>query len=236
MNFIGIAIPAAVIAIAIAGVLVFRSRSRRPPLGKAVDAELFPRTLLTFVPRRRLLLIVIMAGTVLLVSVVAGLNAVSAGDGKTMHYEFGIGGTARTLTYGWYDSVPSLALLTVLLGVAAIVLSQISRPAIGSNRERDIDERRRKSAIVATTVAGAVAMHASLVFVEAAGAASLSVGVLVDGQSLEVGGPFAVFTPVLVVAGIASAAYGAGAWSYLFWLGTLQPQRSKMISTVEGDN
>lgn len=306
MNYLGITIPAAVIAISTAGVLVHRSRSTRPPLGKlsrlvvlagvltwpiiigvialgefsysrnvwiwwlpqgirhtpwfysmpliwgiiavafwffaaaptekAVDAELFPRTLLTFVPRRRSIIIAIMIGLVLLVSVVAGLNAVSTGDGKTMQYEFGLDGTARTLTYGWYSSVPSLALLAVLLGVALFVMSKISRPAIGPNRERDIEERRYKSAIVATTVAGSVAMHASLVFMEAAGAASLRAGVLVGGQSIEVGGPFAVFAPMLVVAGILSSAYGVGAWSYLMWLGISQTQRRKVTSIFESDN
>lgn len=192
---------------------------RRSPI--SVEADLAPRTLLTFAPRKGIWLTAGLFTAITLVSIVAGLHSTTNRDGNFMHYELVVYGVARTHIYGWYYSVPNLVLLTLLLGLALLALSRIARPAIQTNRSEDVGTRRAMSFLVVTTVISALGFHAAHVLKFAAGTASLRAGAEIDGQQIEIWGPFAALAPILLIAGYLCEAIGFGAWGYLLWRGVL---------------
>lgn len=153
---------------------------------------------------------------VTVITVLAGLA--SQPDPVTGRYtsytmEVGLDTVVGTRIYGWFYSVPALVLIGALIGVTAVGLLLISRPALGLDREQDIRERtiRTRNMIAGTT--GALLLHLGLIFQSLAGTASVYAEVPTQDGRLTLSTTFAALGPVFSVGSLLSATVGAALWA-----------------------
>lgn len=168
------------------------------------SAQLVPRTLTTFLRPSRP--IVLGALVLLAVTLALAAGAASETDDLGHHTLFSIslgtsGTTASSGIYGWYYSLPSLALLAALLLVTAIAWLRIPRPAWSDDIDLDTAIRRLHAANVTRIACGAVLLHLAVVFNSLRGTASMMLSAQAGTiGTVSLGTPFAAMEPALFVA------------------------------------
>lgn len=178
-------------------------------------ADLSRRTLFSFGHRRWFGGVSVIVGAIIAVTVWAGMVSVPDEEGlwRLLVVDTGIGASFGTTMYGWYYSLPALALLAVLLAVALAELWLIARPAIGANQGDDVRMRRLRTRNILAVVSGSLLIHLGTVLSSLAGTAAMHGGTSVGEYGFATfGTSFAALQPVLQVAGLAVAALG-----YAFW-------------------
>lgn len=178
-------------------------------------ADLSRRTLFSFVDRRWFGGISAIVGAIIAVTVGAGLASEPDEQGLWRLFVVDLGGkaVAGANIYGWFYSLPALALLVVLLLVALIVLWLIARPSIGADRIDDVWVRRLRTRNVVVVVAGALLIHLGTILSSLGGTASLSTDVSAgEFGYATLGTSFAALQPALQVTGFVVPALGYGFW------------------------
>ncbi|MBM7846908.1 hypothetical protein [Arthrobacter roseus] len=157
-------------------------------------------------------------GVIVIVTVLAGMASEPDDEGlwRSITVDFGTT-TIGTGIYGWYYSVPALALLAVLLAATVLALWLIARPALGVDHANDVLTRRWRTRNIVAVASGALLLHLSAVFNSVAGSASFHATVPVEADVLATFGPsFAALEPILTVGSFAAASVG-----YALWVGVL---------------
>lgn len=187
----------------------------RTPHGRA---DLVRRTPFTFGRLWWFIGATCIVGTVLTVTVLAGLASEPDEQGlwRLFVVETGIGGGATTI-YGWHYSRPAVALLAVLTAVTIVELWLIARPAIGVDQVNDVLQRRLRTRNILAVASGALLLHLGGVLTSLAGTASMHGGTATgNGGWVVFGTSFAALQPALSLSGLAITALG-----YALWIGVL---------------
>lgn len=182
------------------------------------SADLTPRNPFSFGRKLWFIGSATVVGIILVVTVLAGLRSEPDDDGlwRSITVEFGTYAVGSRI-YGWYYSVPALALLAVLLAATVLALWLIARPALGVDHVNDVLTRRWRTRNIVAVASGALLLHLSAVFNSVAGTASFHATIPVEGDLLATFGPsFAALEPTLTVGSVAAATLG-----YALWVGVL---------------
>jgi hypothetical protein len=140
----------------------------------AASADLAPRGLASFAPRRGVSVVVALAVLALLAALGAGVLSSPDESGHYTMYLTDTGVVAvGTSIYGWYYSVPCLVLIVLVLAVGTGGLALLVRPALADDREADIAVRRWRGRSLATVAAATIAFHLGEVFNSLAASASV---------------------------------------------------------------
>jgi hypothetical protein len=177
-----------------------------PPRSTSMNAsaQLVPRTLRTFLrPSRPIVL-----GALVVLAVILALAAGAASETDDLGHHtlfsitLGTSGTAASSgIYGWYYSLPSLALLAALLVVTTIAWLRIPRPAWGDDVDLDTAIRRLRAANITRIACAVVLLHLAVVFNSLRGTASMMLSAQAGTiGTVSLGTPFAAMGPALFVA------------------------------------
>lgn len=173
-------------------ILLFPHRPRRG----GGTAELHRRTPFSYAGRGSLTLLGILSTLSIGLALFAGFlsRPDDEGDYRMFWIELGDmrGGSD---IYGWYFSVPALAVLAVLLALVVMSLVLIARPPLTGDIEEDRAARRFRTRAVLSLSSAAVALHLTAVFAFLAATSMMSV--TPDVLDASVGTSFAALTPVL---------------------------------------
>lgn len=185
------------------------------PRGGSGTAELTPRTPLSYTRARWFIAPASVLTIILIATFTAG--AASQPDPETGHYNMyfvDLGGERGmgTNIYGWYNSVPSLILLGLMILIAALTLFVISRPPLRSNRELDVQTRTLRTRNVFTVVTGAFLLHLAAILVSLAGTASVRSSFSTGDGSVRFWTTFAALEPVLRGASVVVVVLGFALW------------------------
>ncbi len=182
------------------------------------SADLTPRNPFSFGQKRWFIGMATIVGVIVIVTVLAGMASEPDDEGlwRSITVDFGTT-TIGTGIYGWYYSVPALALLAVLLAATVLALWLIARPAIGVDHVNDALTRRWRTRNVVAVASGALLLHLATIFSSLAGSAGLrgTIPVGADGSGT-FGTSFAALQPAFVV-----ATFAVGALGYALWVGVL---------------
>ena len=174
-------------------------------------ADLTPRTPLSFARGWWFVAPALLLALILTVTVTAG--AASRPDPSTGHYtmyfvdlggERGMGSSI----YGWYNSVPCLILMGVLIIVASVDLVLVARPTPAPNREQDVHIRRVRTGNVLAIGTSALLLHLGFILSSLAGTASITSSFSTSEGSVTFWTTFAGLQPVLIGASAVAAALG----------------------------
>ncbi|MFK3679471.1 hypothetical protein ACI2IP_17250 [Microbacterium sp. NPDC090218] len=180
------------------------------------SAQLLPRTARTFLRPRQPILLGALAAVAVTLSLAAG--AASERDELGQYTLFSItlgtsGASASTGIYGWHYSLPSLALLGVLLVATTVAWLLIPRPAWSDDIDRDTALRRLRAANVTRIACGAVLLHLAVVFNSLRGTASMMLSTQAGTIGMvSLGTPFAAMEPALFAAWAIATTAGSALW------------------------
>lgn len=179
-------------------------------------ADLSPRGIVSFTSKRWLVAVGAITALVLVVTVAAGAaSQPNPATGNYDYYVMDLGGdySVATTIYGWYYSVPMLAAMAVVLGLAASALLIIAGPPLGAAREEDVRVRCLRSHNVLAVTCGALLLHLAAVLESLRGTASLRGMIPSDAGSTTVWTPMAAAGPWFGAAAFISATLGVAAWA-----------------------
>ncbi|MCE0508137.1 hypothetical protein LVJ59_03740 [Microbacterium sp. KKR3/1] len=192
--------------------LCFPSRSTQMD----ASAQLVPRTVRTFLRPRQPILLGGLATVAVALALAAGAASETNERGEYTRFSITLGSSgtsASTGIYGWHYSLPSLALLGVLLLATAIGWLLIPRPAWSYDIDRDTAIRRLRAANIARIACGAVLLHLAVVFSSLRGTASMMLSAQAGPLGMvSLGTPFAAMEPALFVAWALSTTAGIALW------------------------
>jgi hypothetical protein len=191
--------------------LIPRGRARSP----RGSAELAPRTPLTFAPRSLLLLMGAAIALVLAVSISAGLASTPDLDGRYLVYavEASSNTSASTTIYGWWFSLPCLALVALIITIALVEIALIARPPLAADRDIDARMRKIRARNVVAVAAGGLLLHLGPVLLSLFGTSILRLGVQTEPVGwIELGTSFAAIGPALAVASYVVVILGFALW------------------------
>ncbi|GAP61480.1 hypothetical protein AHiyo1_51850 [Arthrobacter sp. Hiyo1] len=145
---------------------------RRNPSASA--AGIARRTAFTFLSSGWTVALTAIAVVTVALSLAAGLASVpdQAGNYTMLTVQIGTMRVGTTI-YGWYYSIPAMALLMVLIGTAWAGLALVARPPLGDAREQDAAIRRTRSRNIAALTTGAIAFHLAAILGSLAGTSRL---------------------------------------------------------------
>ncbi|PPF16882.1 hypothetical protein C5C94_10095 [Rathayibacter sp. AY1C3] len=178
-------------------------------------AELAPRTVMTFTSRGRLIGTAIVTLLAVVVAIVAGAASTTDEAGRHVMFELPISEntTASTTIYGWWYSLPCLAVLLLLLLLTALVLRGISLPPLSADRVADSAQRATRTRNVLAALSGGLLLHLGVVLVSLYGTSTmrteLSAGA--SGQ-VQFGTSFAALGSFFQVSG-----YACFVLAFAFW-------------------
>src|SRR5690554_312988 len=180
------------------------------------SADLTPRTALSFA--RGWWFVTPAVTLVLTVAITVAAGAVSQPDPESGHYTMyfvDLGGERGmgTNIYGWFNSVPSLILMGIMIVVAIVNLVLITRPALDSNQERDVRTRTVRSRNALAVATGALLLHVGIVLGSLAGTASVRSSFAVGDGTVSFWTTFAALEPVLRQASVVAAVVGFAFWA-----------------------
>ncbi|WP_152192941.1 hypothetical protein [Georgenia satyanarayanai] len=181
-------------------------------------AELHRRTLTSFSKGGWFLTLAATVVLTVAVAVWAGRASVPDDQGRyTMYWiDLGPGGSMGSSIYGWHFSVPSLALVALLVTATLLAAGLIARPPLAQDRENDVAVRRWRTRNVMAMATGALLLHLARVVNSLAGTAGIY-GQTQTGQGLFTKGtPFAGLEGPLRVAADALEVCG-----WFFWFAVL---------------
>jgi len=181
---------------------------RREP--SATAAGIARRTAFTFLSSGWTVALTAIAVVTIALSIAAGLASVPDQTGRYTMLTVQIG-TMRvgTTIYGWYYSIPAMALLTILIGTAWAGLALIARPPLGDAREQDAAIRRTRSRNIAAVATGAIAFHLAAILGSLAGTSRMGGGLATDAGVINVGSPFAALGSFLSASSFVATCLGA---------------------------
>lgn len=205
-----------------AGVLALPLSRRRA----SSTAALTPRSLFSFVQPRWMALPAALLVILVLLTITCGVVSEPDGDtGRYTQWMMDVGGGTQigTTIYGWYYSLPVLALVAAMIAVGGLALALIARPALAPDSEVDARRRAFRSRNVVASITASLFLTLSGPLQSVAGTASLR------GQfgSLNVWTPFAALGPALEVAAFAAAACGVGVCAGIVLTATPRPSRMR---------
>ncbi|HEV7950120.1 MAG TPA: hypothetical protein VGP24_10160, partial [Glaciihabitans sp.] len=180
------------------------------------SAELTRRTPLSFAKGLWIATPVVVVALILVVTVTAG--AASRPDPESGHYTMyfvDLGGERGmgTNIYGWFNSIPCLILIGVMISIAIINLFLIARPALDQDHFRDAAVRTVRTRNVLMVGTGALLMHLGLIFGSLAGTASIRSSFATSEGPVAFWTTFAALGPWLSAASSVSAALGFALWT-----------------------
>lgn len=184
------------------------------PLGHARGSKvavLTRRNALTFIRPRWLIVPAVALALLLILSISAGV--VSEPEEQTGRYTMWtleIGGeySIGTSIYGWFYSLPVLAVILAMLIAAGVSLALIARPAFDDDDEADRQRRTLRSRNVVTAVTATLLLSLSEALGMLAGSASLRG----EFGTFTTWTPIAALEPALQVASFVTAALGVACW------------------------
>ncbi|MBH0130182.1 hypothetical protein [Salinibacterium sp. NK8237] len=182
-------------------------------------ASLTRRTPFSFGPRWWFAGISTIVGTIVTVSVLAGLASEPDEEGLWRNYTVDAGSSISfgTRIYGWYYSVPALILLAALIAVTIVALWLIARPSLSTNHDDDVRMRNLRTRNVVAIASGALLIHLGSIFTSLSNTALLRGGAAIgDSGWGSWTTPFAAMQPALLHVGL-----GIGALGYALWFGVL---------------
>uniref|UniRef100_UPI0025D6AC7F hypothetical protein n=1 Tax=uncultured Agrococcus sp. TaxID=382258 RepID=UPI0025D6AC7F len=181
------------------------------------SAALAPRTWLSFVRRRWTLPLGLALLFIVLSTVLAGRASAPDDDGNHTMYWVDAGALqVGTGIYGWYYSIPHLAIIALLLAVTAFGLRWISRPPLSADSERDAAARRQRSLVLIALVTGALLLHLGGIWHDLAGTAGVRGHGSTEDGDLRTWSDFAALEqPLRIAARIVNIA------GYTTWVTTL---------------
>lgn len=186
-------------------VLLFPYRPRRG----GGTAELHRRTPFSYAGRGALALLGILSVLSLGLALFAGFLSRPDDEGQYRMFWIELGEMrGGSDIYGWYFSVPALAVLAVLLVLVVMNLVLIARPPLTGDIEEDRASRRFRTRAVLSLSSAAVALHLTAVFAFLAATSMMSV--TPDAIDASIGTSFAALTPVLWVASGLATVVGTG--------------------------
>ena len=174
-------------------------------------ADLTPRTPLSFARGWWFVVPALLLALILSVTITAG--AASQPDPSTGHYtmyfvdlggERGMGSSI----YGWFNSIPSLILIGILIIVTIVVLVLIARPTPAANREHDVHIRTFRTGNVLAIGTSALLMHLGFILSSLAGTVSVTSSFPTSQGSVTFWTAFAGLQPVLIGASAVAAVIG----------------------------
>ena len=115
--------------------------------------------------------------------------------------------------YGWFNSVPCLILMGVLIAIAILDLVLISRPALEVNQVEDVHIRSVRTRNVLLIGTGALLVHLGLIFNSLAGTASIRSSLPTSEGLVMVWTTFAALEPALRGASVVVTAFGFALWA-----------------------
>jgi hypothetical protein len=183
------------------------------------SAQLAPRTIFSFTSRGWLVTIAVITVVIALISILAGLASRPDEHGRHVIYSLVHSGnySASATIYGWWFSVPCLVLIAVIIAIAALDLTVISRPPLGVDSDGDIQRRRARARNVLAVTAGALILNLGAIFQSLFGISSLSLGVsLENAGQVVIGTPIAALSPAFV-----AGSYIADIIGFAIWWGVL---------------
>lgn len=157
-------------------------------------AELHRRTPFSYAGRGSLTLLGILAGLSIGIALFAGSLSRPDDEGNYRMFWIELGDmTGGSDIYGWYFSVPALAVLAALLILVMANLILIARPPLAGDAEDDRATRRFRTRAVLSLASAAVALQVAAVLSSLASTSMISVST----DAVSVGSSFAALTPVL---------------------------------------
>ncbi|MCK6210693.1 hypothetical protein KZX45_09090 [Georgenia sp. EYE_87] len=232
--FTDVLVPARFVVPLVAGMLAVTvallPRAARRHDGASV--VLARRTLLTFAPRGGLGALGAVVAVVLALTLAAGTASRRDVDGRWREYWVDVGVMSMgTEIYGWYYSVPALALLAALLVLVVGALAVIARPPLAADVAADTATRRWRARHVLTLATGAVLLHLSRVLASLSGTASMEGGTSTTDGWMVAYGRFAGLEGPLLVASQLAGAVGWACW-FLVLLAALTTVSNPPVQAV----
>ncbi|MBH0109948.1 hypothetical protein I6E81_07195 [Salinibacterium sp. NG22] len=182
-------------------------------------ASLTRRTPFSFGHRWWFAGITTIVGTIVTVSILAGLASEPDEDGLWRNYTVDAGSSISfgTRIYGWYYSVPALILLAALIAVTIIVLWLIARPSLSTDHDDDVRMRHLRTWNILAIASGTLLIHLGSIFTSLSNTAMLRGGAAIGESGWgSWTTPFAAMQPALLYVGLGIAALG-----YALWFGVL---------------
>lgn len=158
-------------------------------------------------------------GTIVTISVLAGMASEPDEEGLWRNYTVDAGSSISfgTRIYGWYYSVPALMLLAALIAVTIVALWLIARPSLSTNPDDDVRMRHLRTRNILAIASGALLVHLGSIFTSLSNTASLRGGAAIGENGWgSWTTPFAAMQPALLYVGL-----GIGALGYALWFGVL---------------
>lgn len=208
-------------------VLTFPIVSRKA----SATAALIPRGPGTFIRGRWLIVPAILLA--LLVTLAVACGVVSEPNEMTGRYtmwmieiggEFAMG----TTIYGWFYSLPVLAVLLVMIIVGWIDLALIARPALDHGNGEDPQRRVVRSRNVVMAITATLFLAVSQAFGSLAGTASLRA----SSGTFNSWTPIAALEPALHVTSYVAAALGVACWVSIALSALPSPTRTRAAATA----
>lgn len=179
-------------------------------------ASLSPRTPVSFGRRSWFLIPAVILMVIVVLTLIAGSAAEAdpATGRYTMYFvdigaEYGMGSNI----YGWFYSVPSMILLVILVALAVLDLSRISRPALSIDHDKDVQVRTARTRNISAVTTGALLVHLGAILDSLARTASVRSQFAIEGGILSSWSPFAALEPVLFILGGVAVALGVALWA-----------------------
>jgi uncharacterized membrane protein len=188
---------------------------------------------MTFTSRRWLIGTAIVALLAVVVAVVAGAASTTDEAGRHVMFELPISEntTASTTIYGWWYSLPCLAVLLLLLLLTALVLRGISLPPLSADRATDSTQRATRTRNVLAALSGGLLLHLGVVLVSLYGTSTmrteLSAGA--SGQ-VQFGTSFAALGSLFQVSGYACFVLAFALWGSVL-LSTLSASSRRLATS-----
>ncbi|MBH0053049.1 hypothetical protein I6E74_02555 [Salinibacterium sp. SWN139] len=154
-------------------------------------------------------------GAIVTVTVLAGLASEPDPEGlwRSFTVEGANGSTFGTTIYGWYYSLPALALLAALIAVTLTALWIIARPPISAGHSSDVWMRQLRTRNVLAVASGALSLHLGMIFNSLASTATLRGGETVGSTGwASWGTPFEAMQPALTFLGLVAMSLGFALW------------------------
>jgi hypothetical protein len=178
-------------------------------------ADLTPRSAVSFARGWWFVTPALVFAAILSVTIAAGVASEPDDRGRYTMYSVDLGGGRGmgVSIYGWFNSVPCLILIGVLIAIAILDLVLISRPALEVNQVEDVHIRSVRTRNVLLIGTGALLVHLGLIFNSLAGTASIRSSLPTSEGLVMVWTTFAALEPVLRGASVVVTAFGFALWA-----------------------